>query len=74
MHRFRWGIAGIVLASVIAGCGGSSVDEGPRDFTPTDTKQLDTMVKEMQGVAKTKAYLQKAVPTEKEKPKEADKK
>ena len=36
MHRFRSGIAGIVLGVAIGGCGGS-VDEGPGGFTPTDT-------------------------------------
>ena len=41
MHRFRSGIAGIVLAAAIAGCGGSTVDEGPKPFTPTDTSSLN---------------------------------
>jgi hypothetical protein len=73
MHRFRSGIAGIVLAASIAGCGGSSVDEGPKPFTPTDTSSLKPMIAEQQEVMKKKSYAQKAVPPE-EKKKEEKKK
>ena len=60
MHRFRSGIAGIVLAAAIAGCGGTTVDEGPKPFTPTDTSPLKQMVTEQQDVMKKKGYAQKA--------------
>jgi hypothetical protein len=72
MHRFRSGIAGMVLAVAVAGCG-STVDEGVKPFTPTDTKPFDAISKEMQTVTKNKSHLQKAVPPE-EKKKEGGKK
>jgi hypothetical protein len=71
MHRFRSGIAGIVLAGVLAGCGGSTVEEGPKPFTSTDTKQMDGMVKELQDGMKKKSYTTKPAP---EKSKEPEKK
>ena len=64
MHRFRSGIVGIVLAGFFAGCGGSTVDEGPKPFTSTDTTSLQPMVKEMQDTMKKNNYTQKAVPAE----------
>jgi hypothetical protein len=75
MHRIRSGIVGSVLAVVIAGCGESTVDEGPKGFTPTDTRQLDPMVKEMQNVMKKGDYTNRPdVPSEKGKSKESEKK
>ncbi len=75
MHRIRSGIAGSSLMAALAGCGESSVDEGPKGFTPTDTKPLDPMVKQMQDTMKKKDYTKKAAPPpEKEKSKEAEKK
>jgi hypothetical protein len=62
MHRFRSGIAGIVLSAAIAGCGGSTVDEGPKPFTPTDTSSLKPMITEQQEVMKKRSYAVKAVP------------
>jgi hypothetical protein len=76
MHRFRSGIVGMALAGVLAGCGGTTVDEGPKPFQSTDIKgaNMDSMLKEMQDVAKKGAYKQKAAPSEKEKTKEPEKK
>jgi hypothetical protein len=74
MHRFRSGIAGIVLAVVLAGCGGSTVDEGPKGFTPTDTKPLESMLKEQQDVMKKKGYAQKPTLPDEKTSKEAGKK
>jgi hypothetical protein len=71
MRRFRSGIAGIALAGVLGGCGGSTVDEGPKEFRPTDTKAMEPLFKEMQNTMKNKSYLKKPEP---EKPKEAEKK
>ncbi len=73
MHRFRSGIAGIVLGVAIGGCGGS-VDEGSHDFKPTDTKPFDTLIKEQQEKMKKKDYTQKAEVPEEKKSKEAGKK
>ena len=73
MHRFRSGIVGIALAGVLAGCGGATVDEGPKPFQSTDIKPMEPMLKEMQDSMKKRDYTKKAVPTEKEK-KEAEKK
>ncbi len=68
MHRFRSGIAGIVLSAAIAGCGGATVDEGPKPFTPTDTSSLKQMISEQQESMKKKSYAAKAVvPDEKKK-------
>jgi hypothetical protein len=69
MHRFRSGIAGMVLVGLVAGCGGSTVDEGPKPFAPTDTTQLqNSMVKELQDGMKKKDYINKpSSPPEKSK-------
>jgi hypothetical protein len=74
MHRFRSGIVGMTLAGVLAGCGGSTVDEGSKGFQPTDVKPMEPMFKEMQDVAKKGGYTKKAAPPEKEKTKEPAKK
>ena len=74
MHRLRSGIVGMALLGLLAGCGGSTVDEGPKPFTPTDTTGLkDAMVKDMQENMKTGDYkkLQQPPP---EKSKEPEKK
>jgi len=73
MHRLRSGIVGMALMGGLAGCGGSTVDEGPKGFTPTDTTSLNPMVKEMQEQMKKKDYTKKPAPTE-EKSKEPEKK
>jgi hypothetical protein len=73
MHRIRSGIVGAALAGVLAGCG-SSVDEGPKEFRPTDPKPFEPMLKEMQNSMKTKSYTKQAVPPGKEKAKEPAKK
>lgn len=71
MHRMRSGILGMAVAVALAGCGESTIDEGATGFTPTDTKPLDPMVKQMQDVMKNKDYTKKsAAPPEKEKSKE----
>jgi hypothetical protein len=67
MHRFRSGIAGIVLAAALAGCGGTTVDEGPKPFTPTDTTALEPLKQQLQESMKKKSYAQKAVVTEEKK-------
>ncbi len=74
MHRFRSGLVGIALAGVLAGCGGTSVDEGPKPFQSTDIKPMEPMLKEMQAAMKKRDYMNKAVPSEKEKAKESEKK
>jgi len=61
-------------AAIVAGCGGSSVDEGPKGFTPTDTTPLNPMIKEMQEQMKKKDYAKRPTPPEKEKSKEPEKK
>jgi hypothetical protein len=64
----------MVLAVAIVGCGGeSTVEEGSTGFTPTDTKPLEGMIKEMQEAGRTKAYLKKPE-AEKEKPKAKEEK
>jgi predicted small lipoprotein YifL len=72
MHRFRSGIAGIVLAGALAGCG-STVDEGPHEFKPTDTTSLNPLMDEMKSSMKKKDYAQKAVPPDEKKSKESKK-
>jgi hypothetical protein len=62
MPRIRSGIVGIALAGLLAGCGESTVDEGPKGFTPTDVKPLDPMLKQMQDAMKTKSYTKRAEP------------
>ncbi len=58
----------MVLAGLLAGCGGSTVDEGPKGFTPTDTKPMEGMVKDMQDAMKKKDYTKvQAPPPEKSK-------
>jgi hypothetical protein len=74
MHRFRSGIVGMTLAGLLAGCGGSSVDEGPKGFQPTDVKPMEPMFKEMQEKMKKGDYTKRPVPPEKEKTKESAKK
>jgi hypothetical protein len=65
----------MALMGLLAGCGGDSatVEEGPKGFTPTDTTAYKSMIEDMQGVQKSKAYTKRPVPTEKDK-KEAEKK
>jgi hypothetical protein len=72
MHRFRSGIVGMVLAGFLAGCGESTVDEGPKGFTPTDTTKLNPMADQMKEVMKKGAY--KKAPPSSEKSKEPEKK
>lgn len=62
------------MAGVLAGCGGTSVDEGPKPFQLTDIKPMEPMLKEMQAAMKKRDYMNKAVPSEKEKAKESEKK
>jgi hypothetical protein len=73
MHRFRSGIVGIALVGVLAGCGGTAVDEGPKAFQPTDIKPMEPMLKQMQDAMKKRDYTKKAIP-ETEKTKESEKK
>ncbi len=73
MHRFRSGIVGIVIAGWLAGCGGGSVDEGPKGFTPTDTKPLEPMLKQMQDNMKNNNYTKRAAPAEGKKDQEKKK-
>lgn len=73
MHRLRSGIVGMALMGLLAGCGGSAVDEGSKGFTPTDTQPLNPMIKEMQEQMKKKDYMKRQNPPE-EKSKESEKK
>jgi hypothetical protein len=73
MHRFRSGIVGMALVGVLAGCGGSSVDEGPKPFQPTDIKPMEPMIKEMQNAVTKRDYTKKAAPPD-DKAKESEKK
>jgi hypothetical protein len=74
MRRIRSGIVGVALAGILAGCGDSTVDEGPKEFRSTDVKPFEPMFKEMQDVMKKKSYTKLPVPPEKEKAKESTKK
>ncbi len=73
MFRFRSGIVGIVLMAGLAGCG-TTVDEGPKPFTPTNTEPFNALTEQMKEKMKKGDYLQKAVPAEKEKETGKDKK
>jgi hypothetical protein len=64
----------MALMGGLAGCGGTTVDEGPKGFTPTDTTSLNPMVKEMQEQMKKKDYMKRPTPTEEKKSKEPEKK
>ena len=61
------------MMGLLAGCGGTTVDEGPKGFTPTDTTSLNPMIKEMQDQMKKKDYMKRPAPAE-EKSKESEKK
>jgi hypothetical protein len=63
MHRLRSGIVGMALMGLLAGCGGTTVDEGPKPFTPTDTTGLQgSMIKDMQAKMKNKDYTKRPEP------------
>lgn len=68
MHRFRSGIVGMVLAGVLTGCGGASVDEGTKGFTPTDVKPYEGMLREQQDKMKNKDYTKKSEPEKAKEP------
>jgi hypothetical protein len=70
MRRLCSGIAGIILAVTFAGCGETTVDEGPKPFKPTDMQPLEPMLKQMQEVQKSKAYTKKSVAPKEEKAKQ----
>lgn len=72
MSRIRSGIMGTVLAGFLAGCGGSSIDEGPGGFTPTDTKPMEPMVNEMKNMMKKQDYTKKAEPPPEKRSKSKD--
>ena len=62
MHRIRTGILGMALAVAFAGCGESTIEEGPGGFTPTDTKPLDPMANQMKEMMKKKDYTKAPIP------------
>ena len=62
MHRIRSGIAVMALAGALVGCGDSAVDEGPKEFKPTDTTSFQPMFNEMKEKMKDRNYTRKAVP------------
>lgn len=75
MHRIRSGIVGFILAAFLGGCGETTLDEGPKGFTPTDVKPLDPLADQMKKVVKNQEYNKRAEPpAEKGKTKEAEKK
>jgi hypothetical protein len=73
MHRLRSGIVGMALVGGLVGCGGTTVDEGPKGFTPTDTTSLNPMVKEMQDMMKKKDYMKRPTPPDEKKGQEKKK-
>lgn len=62
MHRFCSGIAGVVLAFTLAGCGDSTPD-GPGEFKATNSEAIMKLRENMSANAKGQKYLEK--PTEK---------
>jgi hypothetical protein len=48
-------VAGLAVALSAFGCGGT-VDEGPVQFKPTDSKQFEDMKNQMIGNMKNKSY------------------
>ena len=60
MRRSRLGIAGIVLAAALAGCGDSGVQEGTVPFKGTNTEPLNAMKNEMKKAAQAQANEQKS--------------
>ena len=62
MHRIRSGVLGMALAVAFAGCGDSTIEEGPGGFTPTDTKPLDPMANQMKEMMKKKDYTKAPIP------------
>jgi hypothetical protein len=61
MSRFCLGIAGVVLAFSLIGCGDTEVDKGPMGFKPTDTTPFKEMTRQMQESMQKKSYMKKAV-------------
>ena len=55
MRRYCLGIAGIVVAATLAGCGDTGVQEGAVPFKGTSTEPFNAMKNEMQKNAKTQA-------------------
>jgi len=79
MRRFCSGIAGVILAFTLAGCGESAEPEGPVQFKGTNPpgldKQLDVMSENMKNKAYTKKQTETKPPDKKSaEPKPADKK
>jgi hypothetical protein len=81
MRRTCSGIAGVVLACTLAGCGESQPESGTKPFqgtsNPAIEQQLENMSKNMQNKAFQKGAAETAKPSEKDKSaadKAADKK
>jgi len=53
------GIAGVVLAFTLAGCGGESEPEGPIQYKGTNTPDIDKQLDIMAKNAKDKVYTTK---------------
>jgi len=62
MRRFCSGIAGVVLAFTLAGCG-ESEPEGPVQFKATNPAGLDKQLDVMSDIQKNKTYLKKQTDT-----------
>ena len=52
----------MALAVAFAGCGESTIEEGPGGFKPTDTKPLDPMANQMKEMMKKKDYTKAPTP------------
>ncbi len=73
MRRLCSGIAGVVLALGLAGCG-ETVPEGPGEFKASNSEAINKFRDNMSANAKNKVYLKKPVETSPADSKTADKK
>jgi hypothetical protein len=73
MRRFCMGIAGVILAFTLTGCG-ETVDEGPKGFKATNDPSIDALRDQMSKQVKTQDYKKKpaAEPTKPADAKPAD--
>jgi hypothetical protein len=70
MRRFCMGIAGVILAFTLTGCG-ETVDEGPVGFKGTNSPAIDALRDNMSKSVKSGEYTKKP-PAEPTKPTEAE--
>jgi hypothetical protein len=58
MRRFCMGIAGVILAFTLTGCG-DTVDEGPKGFKATTDPSIEALRDQMSKQAKGQDYKKK---------------